>query len=164
VLRLGDPWTYRFFPFELGNFLLGALAWRYRDRLQSLFRGKFERHMAYGISVAIACVRLPVPAPRLLYPVAMGLVLPFLFRVTASSRSDRLVGEMSYPVYVFHIFVLTSVIRMDNPWTHHYTWLEAWSALLITLAISAGTVELEMRFLEPWRARLSGRPVVNSEN
>jgi peptidoglycan/LPS O-acetylase OafA/YrhL len=32
ALRLGDPWSYRFFPFELGYFLLGALAFRFRHR------------------------------------------------------------------------------------------------------------------------------------
>ena len=40
TLHLNDPWTYRFFPFELGYFLLGVLAFRNRTKLERIISQK----------------------------------------------------------------------------------------------------------------------------
>jgi peptidoglycan/LPS O-acetylase OafA/YrhL len=155
-LHLHDPWTYRFFPFELGYFFLGALAFRYRSRIDRIIPERIERYCVYPLAIAIAAFRLPVPLATLTYPIALACVLPFLFRMTSGSNVDRLIGELSYPFYIFHLFALALV---GNSWRGPQ-YSVAWIALGLTLILSVMSFGLETRFIEPWRAKLhKTRPV-----
>ncbi len=159
ALHFGDPWTYRFFPFELCYFLMGALACRYRARLDlaALFRmdARIGKTCAYLLVTAIAVVSAPGHYAFWIYPMALACVLPFLFRMTSEVRADRLLGELSYPVYIFHIFALTVANSIDRHWWHGAETPVAWLGLVLTLSLSAAALALELRYIEPWRARLS---------
>jgi peptidoglycan/LPS O-acetylase OafA/YrhL len=160
ALHLGDPWTYRFFPFELGYFLLGALAFRYRGSFDHLVPERAEKYWycVYPLVIGFATVRVPVPLPTLTYPVALACALPLIFKLTAGIKVDRLTGELSYPFYIFHLFALTLAGFITREW-----WLGAqeamvaWVGLGLTLVLSATGLALEVRFVEPWRARLAER-------
>jgi peptidoglycan/LPS O-acetylase OafA/YrhL len=155
TLDLSDPWTYRFFPFAVGYFMLGALAFRYRETLS--FTGFLqvwsEKYCAYLIVAAIAICRIPVPCPTLVYPGGPALILPFLFRVTGKLKTDRLIGELSYSFYIFHWFGLVlgmQILRYFNTSMHFH----AWASLFVTVLLSAVALALDNRFIEPWRERL----------
>lgn len=156
TLKLPDPWTYRFFPFEVGYFMLGALAFRYRETLSfsGFLQVRSEKYWAYLIVAAIATCRIPVPFPTLVYPGGLALVLPFLFRVTGKLKRDRLIGELSYPFYIFHWFGLVlgmQVLRYFNA----SMLFHAWTSLFVTVFLSCTALALDNRFIEPWRERLS---------
>lgn len=51
-----------------------------------------------------------------------AVLIPFLFVISKSLRWDRVVGELSYPVYLLHVFVISVVgvllgmLRMSDIW------------------------------------------------
>jgi peptidoglycan/LPS O-acetylase OafA/YrhL len=147
-LHLMDPWTYRFFPFELGYFLLGALAFRYRTCLGSLLPS--SKYLVYPLVICLTAIRAPVPAPTLTYPLVLACLLPILFRTTSESKGDRLLGELSYPFYIFHVFAIRAILSVMPRASDS---LVVWTGLVLTIMLSIIALALEMRFVEPWRAR-----------
>jgi peptidoglycan/LPS O-acetylase OafA/YrhL len=52
------------------------------------------------------------------YPIYLGLFflcLPFIFILTKDWKYDTYIGELSYPIYISHIFVLTCMIILKIP-------------------------------------------------
>lgn len=105
-----DPWSYRFFPFELALFMTGCLA----AKLYLALRGFKAPWMAVAGSVPILAVvawpYLPIPLPSALLFLSVSLFLPFLFAWTARNPWDSFVGSLSYPLYLVHVPVIL-VIR-----------------------------------------------------
>jgi peptidoglycan/LPS O-acetylase OafA/YrhL len=153
--HLGDPWTYRFFPFELGYFLLGALAFRYRHSLDGIVPKHIAKYCVYPFVIVFAAVQAPVPLPALVYPVALACVLPLLFRMTSGLKTDRWIGELSYPFYLFHYFLIGCARFIAGHSLHTSGNSVAWIGLALTLPLSVIALALETRFVEPWRARLA---------
>jgi peptidoglycan/LPS O-acetylase OafA/YrhL len=162
TLHLGDPWTFRFFPFEIGYFLIGALAFRYRSSLDCFVPRHIGKYCVYPLAIAFAVFRLPKHLATLAYPAALACALPFMFRMTSGLKADRLIGELSYPFYIFHMFALVLSAGVVRHWLH---WSEdsiAWVGLGLTLALSAIGLVLEIRFIEPWRVRFADRQSLHS--
>jgi peptidoglycan/LPS O-acetylase OafA/YrhL len=158
-LNLGDPWTYRFFPFELGCFLLGALAYRHRHLLDRLVPERMGKYYVYPLVFCFAAIGIPLPlsTSQIIYPIVLACVLPYVFRVTSRFKTDRIIGDLSYPFYIFHIFAL----KLAEIAAHHTQRITvgsiAWIGLSVTLVLSAIALALEVRFIEPWRGRFSAR-------
>jgi peptidoglycan/LPS O-acetylase OafA/YrhL len=108
-----DPWSHRFFPFELAFFLAGALAYRaYRSYKNDGFMIKVFIGML-GLSGVMAYAsmfgRVMKHPLSLLTIIFIGLVLlftPYLFQKTKNSRIDRYLGELSYPMYICHLMII----------------------------------------------------------
>ncbi|HEX4330027.1 MAG TPA: acyltransferase [Burkholderiales bacterium] len=111
-----DPWSYRFFPSELMFFLLGSVACRiYADCRDAAERRRWVRYLAPLLALmaveAVGIGRLggtlgPGDAVAPLVTGAAFVALPYLFRKTQSSRVDRMIGELSYPVYISHVLII----------------------------------------------------------
>lgn len=108
----GDPWSYRFFPFELALFLAGVLAYRLMERLNGRAAGRLDAAIgAAVVALVILFARYDdrsfdfFSPPRLVLYGGLALGLPFLFRATSASRLDRAIGDLSYPVYLVHELV-----------------------------------------------------------
>jgi peptidoglycan/LPS O-acetylase OafA/YrhL len=155
AFHLQDPWTYRFFPFELSYFLLGALAYRYRAKLAWIVPQKVGKAVAYLLAIAFACFWIPVHLATVGYPLTLAVILPGLFRATAKSRFDRLIGDFSYPFYIYHLFALMIAGNLADHFTKSID--PVWTGLILTFALSALVLALEYRFIEPWRSRLAER-------
>lgn len=107
-----DPWTYRFFPFELMYFLLGALAYVIYKRF--IQPNKIPGYVNY--SFLIGMILLTVTNGFLhsryagsIYCFCVFCSTPILFKYTKNLKTDRLLGELSYPIYITHMFVLNLV-------------------------------------------------------
>jgi peptidoglycan/LPS O-acetylase OafA/YrhL len=155
ALHLGDPWTYRFFPFELGYFLLGALAFRYRHSLDGVVPKHIPKYCVYPLVFVFAAVQVPTPLPALVYPIVLACTLPFLFRMTSGLKIDRLLGELSYPFYLFHYFLIGCAWFIARHLFHTSEYSVAWIGLSLTLPLSVIALALETYFIEPWRGRLA---------
>jgi peptidoglycan/LPS O-acetylase OafA/YrhL len=153
--HLEDPFGYRFFPFELGYFVAGALAYRHRAKLDWIIPKKFGKAILYVFVTLFVLVQVPVHLPTLAYPLTLALLLPAMFRTCATDKADRMIGELSYPFYIYHLFALTMAEELQ-----HRLWARldvAWVGLAMTLILSVVTLAFESRYVEPLRARLSRR-------
>lgn len=133
-----DPWTYRFFPFEIVHFAYGILA----CRLLQHFSREFERITVVSAGLAekfgplfypmlttslLGCLWLHFQSFSLLSLYAQDfirggdellilaslsvwiIIVPILFSVTRQLSIDRFVGELSYPVYLLHYTIILIV-------------------------------------------------------
>jgi len=114
----GDPWNYRFFPFELGTFLLGVLSYR-ACRAQPDKRGYGFLALS-GLLVLIAVYHyLPVGMleKRWLFLLLLASALPRIFQATRHSTLDRRIGDLSYPLYIVHLLCFTLLEPfLAGPW------------------------------------------------
>jgi peptidoglycan/LPS O-acetylase OafA/YrhL len=117
-----DPWTYRFFPFEMFSFLLGMLAYRLYVASRGRLPTPAAAATAKGFAVAsIAALITFYGAGRLIaelsrhVDIAYGSLLTYplwallvagLFAITRTNTYDRTLGELSFPIYLVHYFVI----------------------------------------------------------
>jgi len=77
--------------------------------------------------------------------------------MTAKLKIDRLIGELSYPFYIFHLFALMLAgLLLQTPRSI------VWMGLGLTLTLSAIALALEFRFIEPWRVQFAERQAATS--
>jgi peptidoglycan/LPS O-acetylase OafA/YrhL len=149
-----DPWTFRFFPFELALFLLGALSYRLYLRVKST--PLLNRSAAHCVSTMIVAIVL-LDHDSHIWPLylVVALSLPFLFLVNQKARWDRLFGDLSYPVYLIHWPVQTAA------WTT-FAASSKWFAPMSLLATVAAALVLVFAVERPLdrarRRRLSRQP------
>lgn len=119
-----DPFSYRFFPFELLLFVAGMLS--YRVYAQTLARwSSFKlKNMAQYLAFAVFMIFVfyvtqkvsghllkPLGRPYMYlgtYPLWVAAI-PFLFHLTKDLKVDRFIGELTYPVYLIHFVILEIV-------------------------------------------------------
>lgn len=98
------PWQQRFFPAELMFFLVGMLAYRCRTNLVVSPRATPLATYAVVLCFGWLTTRYAWFASVLLAAL-LFVTLPTLWQHTGKSAWDRLVGELSYPVYLAHIAI-----------------------------------------------------------
>jgi len=109
-----DPWTYRFFPFELGYFLLGTLSYHIYIKIR-----RFKISKTTLITIFSIVLLYSVIYPRFgnignyIYLLIFAISLPFIFILTKDSKLDSYIGNLSYPMYISHIFIFF-VVRIIN--------------------------------------------------
>ena len=110
---LADPWSYRFFPFELSLFLFGALAHQILlPRVERLCDAVPRLETIAVVALLVMIVALPMAAgdgyllKKCFLLLAFALALPFLFLFQKRYSWDRTIGELSYPVYICHWFMI----------------------------------------------------------
>jgi len=110
----GDPWSYRFFPFELALFLAGVLSYKAWASDRLLWQGKAARLLAVAVPLAILtwpwwAAGVPEESfftlPRLALLALIAVGLPAIHGWSQHSSTDRAVGELSFPVYLGHLLV-----------------------------------------------------------
>jgi len=102
-----SPWDTRFFPFELSFFLLGILIFRARRYFAS--RPKISTLYLYPLLIVsfilFEFIRDSLSMSRLgvmtiLTAIAVGVIL-----FGEDNPIDRKIGDLSYPIYICHVFV-----------------------------------------------------------
>ncbi|MBY0281830.1 MAG: acyltransferase [Alphaproteobacteria bacterium] len=102
-----------FFPTELGIFLLGTLSHRlFYSRVSNLL--KKTSAIVYYSSIAIIISFIVFPKIPIKWEVQywffifyIFILIPFLFHFFKDSKIDNFIGELSYPVYLIHIFIIS---------------------------------------------------------
>lgn len=140
-----DPWTYRFFPFELSLFIGGMLCHQFLLAPVRAFVSK-QRSAVLVPTVTAAVIALCIAYPllpahgSLKTPAFLALfvcALPFLFVFQERSRIDRVIGDLSYPIYIGHVLVivtLESVLKRVAP-VVHAEWFPHGSTALTALNV-----------------------------
>ncbi len=109
-----DPWVYRFFPSELAFFILGALSQQILMPLYKRLIPKRCFEITVQVStyflVLLSCTYFLIPLNNIIKSITlffMFLVLmPFTFFFQNSRSWDKLIGELSYPIYISHMLIL----------------------------------------------------------
>jgi peptidoglycan/LPS O-acetylase OafA/YrhL len=118
---LADPWSYRFFPFELSLFLMGALAHQILlPRVERLCEAVPRLETVAVAALVVTILALPMTGEDILLKkvillLVMTFALPFLFIFQKHNSWDRAIGELSYPVYICHwlmILILKYGLKM----------------------------------------------------
>lgn len=109
-----DPWTYRFFPFELPFFMAGSLAYQYYKQITQKAVSK-----NIGYFLLLACIigvvfieEIPI-MDSVKYSIFYLLALcsiPFIFLSFKDNKIDRFIGELSFSIYISH-HLLVSILR-----------------------------------------------------
>jgi peptidoglycan/LPS O-acetylase OafA/YrhL len=98
-----DPWNYRFFPFEIGLFMLGVAAYRVSSKVAWQPNPMFLK-IAFAALVG-SMVRygsLGLPYGSFIYLFIFAALIPYVFNLTRSWRFDRFLADMSFPLYLAH--------------------------------------------------------------
>lgn len=108
--------TYFLFPAQLSLFVAGMLAYRWRAALAAEHRS-FAFSGLFALVAAIIAFPHLVPQPETykwgLY-LLLFIFMPAIFQAFRANAVDRLIGELSYPIYITHrgIVSIVGVIYM----------------------------------------------------
>lgn len=108
----GDPWVYRFLPSELAFFASGMLSYRayhYFMLKKPVVLQKYAGIITLSMIILVVTFLFnPVnyEIRRWMYYVIFASLLPWVFYFSKDNKSDRRIGELSYPIYITHILVL----------------------------------------------------------
>lgn len=119
-----EPWNYRFYPFEIGVFCLGIFSCRYLlshkefvgrvvERINK-FVGQYWKQVLLlialfsiaGTATKAAGLILPRNYVDLASYLVWAMTFPFLFTLTKTNDLDRKIGDLSYPIYLIHPFII----------------------------------------------------------
>lgn len=157
-----DPLSNRFFPFELALFLAGVLGYKAWAANKERWNAPWARALALAVPAGILAWPLYLgdwsydlfftpPRLALLGLVAVGL--PAIHAWTSTSRRDRVVGELSFPVYLDHLLIYALVgvfpVIRGNP--------TAWTLATVAVSLAVGwlVVRLLDSRIEAYRRRLA---------
>jgi len=111
-----DPWSYRFFPTELVFFLLGIVAYHIYIKIKPLKIKNYYLYMIYAFvllftfSYSFIQTNLIIP-----YLITIFLSIPFIFILSKKWKKDRYIGDLSYPIYISHMFIIYAVMYLKIP-------------------------------------------------
>lgn len=113
---VNDPWSYRFFPTELLFFMLGTVAYHAYLKIKSFQMNQLYLKIIFGGLLAFTAFFSFIPVPARFftlkhpsYLVVFFLCLPFVFLLSKKWKRDSKIGELSYPIYISHILLLTGL-------------------------------------------------------
>lgn len=95
-------YQYHLFPSSFIYFALGALAWHYSK--QNDF--KLTDKKVIFIFIGCLCLMFAYTLFSMILILGFAIMIPRLFELTKYSKLDRLIGELSYPLYIVHYPVL----------------------------------------------------------
>lgn len=145
-----DPWTYRFFPFEIGLFLLGAAAYR----ISRIVPWRPDRKIALAMLAAVIVSilfydRFGFAKQSFLYLFMFAALVPYVFELTRTWKIDRFLADMSFPLYLVHWPVwlfIRDVVRWV-PWPDYPGIVPAVGSVIAAALL----VVLVERSVERWR-------------
>lgn len=145
-----DPWKQRFFPAEFPFFLLGMLSHRIYDRFKdSAPSKKIQQFITTFYIVTIIFYQfIPGTMVKELFVYAStALCIPFIFLFTKDIHFDRLIGDLSFPIYLSHGFIIYFV-------RYYYKGVNFTAiTIIITLIFSMLVNHVIMGRLEAYRQR-----------
>jgi peptidoglycan/LPS O-acetylase OafA/YrhL len=123
--------NYYFYPSSFLFFGLGALSYQ-------LSKGIAKPHWWAGVLLFVVLIPTTTNMP-FWQPLVFALAIPVLFAYTKRNRTDRLIGELSYPVYILHFPILVGfrAFAEDHPRVLEILPLGTWvGAICVVLGIA----------------------------
>ena len=138
-----DPWSYRFFPFELPLFLIGVLLYRVKThgRKSLLVNAKLLNtitvmvFLVFGFTVQALKSNQLITMLFLITLVSVNLVFN-----RSNSQLDRWFAAMAYPVYLSHGIIFRLYRELVNFAVNRNTFFELLNNQWVSLVINIGAV------------------------
>jgi len=150
----GSGFAYRFFPFEIGLFLAGALSHRAYAYLES--RGLTSFPLSLAISALliglVICQQFIDSLDNHKFYLLVAVGLPALFYVSCRNRFDTRLGELSYPIYLAHLFVGQALTALVIGPVENRNWIVI-PAVGMTILLAIAYVRWIDAPFERWRQR-----------
>tara|TARA_Y100000589_G_scaffold302172_1_gene313543 strand:- start:1579 stop:2733 length:1155 start_codon:yes stop_codon:yes gene_type:complete len=141
-------WGYRFFPFEISYFLVGAIS--YRFLLESKKHFHYPTFNKRLIAYFLVIISITIVSPILnkdgicwLSPLIFAVFLPSLFNLFKNSKMDRIFGELSYPFYISHLLCLEIMKPLEGIGIKNLSLI---SSLLLSFGFSLILMIINKRF------------------
>lgn len=116
-----DPWSYRFFPFEIAFFVAGSLAYQYYKTIQPKDISPIIGYVLLSVNLILIFtygeIKLSDNLKLVLFYMFLLISLPFIFKTFKENRLDRYIGELSFSIYIGH-HLLVSLLHsyfFSNP-------------------------------------------------
>lgn len=138
--------TYFFFPANLGFFCLGMMSYKF---YQEFLANQFSWKSSAAISVAALIIFLlgewisGVGDDTGMFFALVAIIIPFVFHATKDFRFDRHLGDLSYPMYLFHAPVISLLVMWFAP--------TGLTVLITTFILSALSVVFIENPVDRWR-------------
>ncbi len=108
---VNDPWNYRFFPTEILFFLSGCVAYKVYCQLKEYKISKYVLYpfMLFLVFATVLWQYIPISYndKANIYYLTVVLCIPFAFIFSNTNKIDQKIGNLSYPIYIAHILVIT---------------------------------------------------------
>lgn len=132
-----DPWTYRFFPFEIMFFLFGILSYRfhslYKNAPHSPAQSTLILFTVFGLTILYPFLQINESMKQVFYLIFIGSSLPVLFQFASKTSWDRIIGELSYPLYISHWLIIDLMnIAFDKLHTNQFLYSGSIAVILTT--------------------------------
>jgi peptidoglycan/LPS O-acetylase OafA/YrhL len=133
-----DPWTYRFFPFEIPMFLIGILLYRLRARIGTSHKvsQKMTRILLVTSYVLFSLLSWLISFNRFWQMLFLLALVIVILVWGEESTKDRKIGELSYPIYLSHILVITTYIGLVQLISKKIMFFELFSDPILATPIS----------------------------
>jgi peptidoglycan/LPS O-acetylase OafA/YrhL len=160
-----EPWTYRFFPFELMFFNLGIVGYKIYQKLKEVSLPSWLPKATLVITLGVTIFYSFLPGREVkdaLYLALVFLAVPLIFIATKKNKYDRYIGEYSYPIYIAHFFIVEILLVVFKKLSMPKSFLSEVS-LVITVAFCYLLVEFLSKKIEAIREqRIQKRLPVNT--
>jgi peptidoglycan/LPS O-acetylase OafA/YrhL len=109
-----DPWTYRFFPFELPMFLIGILSYRLRTYRADFIKISPSKLYPLLITfyVCFGFLTAKFSVNRFWQLLVLIIFTCIVINVADEKIQDKQLGDLSYPIYMSHILVISTCSRV----------------------------------------------------
>lgn len=143
------PMTESFFPAVLFYFLLGSLSFYLYKTIE---KRSISRKISFSITagfVFLTVIYGYLPAQQIFYIIALSLAIPFIFLYSKKNKFDRLIGELSYPLYLSHTTVFLAI--SNSPLKSLDRSRIGILTIIMSIAVSVLIVQYFEKYIESWR-------------
>jgi peptidoglycan/LPS O-acetylase OafA/YrhL len=163
----GYPWSRSLFPSELIYFLLGVLAYRLYLIIPDLNFSLRKRACIAATVLVIAVIYWPVDWVirgsiiwNTLPYVLIAAGIPFLFELTKDNTLDANIGELSYPIYMCHLFVMGLV--QWSPLNNVPVWPRHILTIILVIIVAFLLDRLLVLPIDRLRLKFGAKPRIDS--
>ncbi len=151
-----DPWTYRFFPFEFAFFMIGSISYFIYKWIQKKDVSTYIGYLlliicVFGV-IFIEEISVQEKLKNNLFYALVAISLPFMFYSFKNNKTDRLIGELSFSIYIGH-HIVVSVCRayfFENP---QLLYLYGYATVIVSLLFALLLQKFVINPIETYRAK-----------
>jgi peptidoglycan/LPS O-acetylase OafA/YrhL len=151
-----DPWTYRFFPFELAFFLSGSICYRVylwlRDKNIPDVFGNMLLVLTITTILFYDEIICEAATKNFFFYLFVFAAIPFIFKALKNNKADRFIGELSFSIYISH-HIVVSLFRTYFFENTHLIAFYGYAVVSVSILFAIGLYWILIRNVEKYRRK-----------